>query len=324
VANVVFNRLLVDSATGGTSDGFAITHNNANAMTVTINDTNIDQTGGHGLLVSNTGAGQFNLNVNRTDVTNAGGDALNFDASGAANDTNVRFDAFTAQDNVTVDASDSAALDFRMVNSNIDANTALTLDSSGQVDLLFENSEFDANTGVAFRLDFLSGTTDVDAIFRSNDGGAGFTSDDNSAFVMTATGTNAVIDIQFDDNIFTNTSATAATMDVDVTGGATANMTIENNTFNRTGGTIVLDMLADGPAPGDENLINLDLDNNTASPATNDYVLRTDNQGVPGTDFNFGVVDRDTADTRNTGDVIYDPINTDFEDIDSVPLPVLP
>jgi hypothetical protein len=62
-------------------------------------------------------------------------------------------------------------------------------------------------------------------------------------------------------------------------------------------------------ADGASTRINLNLLNNDAN---GDYELITSNNGGG---FNFGVVDRDTTDAANIGNVNFTPAIGDFEDI---------
>jgi hypothetical protein len=321
VANVDLNNIQIERTTGAGTDGIFITHNNAATMDVTINDTDIDMAADDGILTSNTGSGVFNLNINRTDISSAGAEGFDFATSGAANDVNIRIDALTSTDDFVVTAGDNAAVDLRIDNSSVSENTMLTFNSGGNIDLLLEDSVFDASAGVALQMNFGTSTADVDAIVRSNDGAIGIRSADASAFVMTATGANAEIDLLLDANSLT-TGSGSPTVDIDVTGGATVDANILNNTLAETGGgDDVMTILSDGAT----TQFNLHLDNNTANPASSDYELTTMNQGVPMVDFNFSVQNRDTADARNAGDVIFILNVNEFENISGpVAMPTLP
>ena len=143
--------------------------------------------------------------------------------------------------------------------------------------------------------------------------GSNFAAANASALTMTVTGTNTDVEFELDAALLNNNSAGAETANIAVSGGATLNANVVNNTFTNGLAADRFQMSSDGST----SRVNLNLDNNTAN---GNYELITTNKGGP-TDFNFGVVDRDTADMRNGGTVIFTPIITDFEDIDG---PVTP
>jgi hypothetical protein len=120
-----------------------------------------------------------------------------------------------------------------------------------------------------------------------------------------------------DNNLFNNSSAAAETAEFLVDGGATLDANVVNNTFTNTLAAEEFFMQSDGST----TRINLNIDNNTT---TGVYHLRTVNQGVPMVDFNFGVVNRDTADARNAGTVTFDPNINQFENITGVEAPTVP
>jgi len=96
------------------------------------------------------------------------------------------------------------------------------------------------------------------------------------------------------------------------------NATVVNNTFTNGGAADEFEMTSDGS----NTRINLNLDNNTAGAGAGVYHLETVNNGGG---FNFGVVDRDTADANNSGTIDFDPAINQFEEIDGpVEQPTVP
>lgn len=319
VSSVALNNINIEDGGGGDTDGIVITNDNGASMTVTMNNVDVSSSTSDAVEVSATGSGTFNLTMNDSDFTNISGDAFNMDASGSANDVNVTIDSLTAVDDVVVDTANNAAVDLRLSNSSVEANTAITVDSSGNFDLGVQNSVFDStgSGGVAFTLTFDTNAEDGDVIIEDNDGTNGFYANNASAFVMTASGTNVDVDFELDNNVFDNSSA-SATADIQVDGGATLDATVVNNESTNGGAGREFYMLSDGS----NTRINLDLNNN--GPGGTNYELETANQGVPTVDFNFGVVDRDDTDANNPANVIFTPAINQFEDIGSVQTPVLP
>jgi hypothetical protein len=111
-----------------------------------------------------------------------------------------------------------------------------------------------------------------------------------------------------DNSTFSNNSAAAETVNILNNNGAVTNANITNNTIANAGAGDDAVITSDG---GGTTRINLNLVNN--GPATSTIELVTANDGAG---FNFGVVDRDTADANNPATVTFTPIITDFEDID--------
>lgn len=314
VTNVALRDIDIVDGGGNNTDGVAITNSNSTAMSVTMDNVDVTSSSSDAVNVTATGSGTFNLTMTDSDFSNITNEAFEMDASNSANDVNVTIDAMTAEDDVVVTTANTAAVDLRIQNSSVEANTSVTVNSSGNFDMLVENSEFDASSGggVAFTLTFNSNAEDADVIIQDNDG---FTADDANAFLMTATGTNVDIDFSLDNNVFANDSNSSQTVDIEVDGGATLDATVVNNNSTNSGTADEFYMLSDGS----NTRINLDLNNN--GPAAAIYQLDTQNNGGG---FNFGVVDRDNADANNPGSVMFNPLITDFEDIDSVQTPVLP
>jgi hypothetical protein len=188
----------------------------------------------------------------------------------------------------------------------------MSITGSGSFGLLVDNTDITTTgTETAFSLAFSGMAQDGDVTIRN---GSNFTAANGKAFDLSVNGTSADIEFALDNSVFTNNSAASETADILVNGGATLDADIVNNTFTNAGAADDFVMTSDGST----TRINLNLDNNSTSGT---YRLITTNQGTPGVDFNFGVVDRDTAAARNTGTVIFNPVITDFEDI---PGPVEP
>jgi hypothetical protein len=139
----------------------------------------------------------------------------------------------------------------------------------------------------------------------------------SSAVSVVSNGTNSDVEWLLDTNTLSDGGA-SPTVNVLISGGAVFQATVVNNTIANTGGDELF-MESDGSS----TRLDLNLDNNDAG-AAGVYHLHTINQGVPTVDFNFGVVDLPNADANNVGNINFDPAMNQFEDIDSVPLPVLP
>ncbi len=309
-ANVSLNNIDVDSSGG---NAITVTKSNASAMTATLNNVDVTTATVDGVNVSVSGSGTLNLNVNNSDfAATVGDEAIEVTANAAANDVNIFFDALTASDNILVNTANSAALDFRLTDSTVAGNTAMNINSNGALDLLVENSSLSSTSGITFDLDFGTNVQNGDVILRNN---STFSAGDATALQVTADGTNADINFLLDNNTFVNNSGASETVDILIEGGATLDANVVNNSFTNSGAAEEYFMEGDGAS----TRINLNLDNNTT---TGVYHLFTDNNGGG---FNFGVQDRDNTDANNVGTVNFDPMITDFEDImGPVQMPTVP
>jgi len=178
--------------------------------------------------------------------------------------------------------------------------------------MLLENSSL-TTTGTTDTVTMVFGVNaeDGDVIIRNN---TTFDTNDGAALLVTANGTNANIDFMLSGNNMSNSNA-QETVDVAISGGTTFNATVVNNTLANSGGDELF-MESDGSS----TRVDLNLDNNNAG-AGGVYHLLTSNNGGG---FNFGIEDRDNADANNVGTINFDPAIGQFEDISSVPTPVLP
>ena len=316
-ANVMLHDIDIANASLAASNGVAITQSGTATMSVTLDNVDVTAAGNDGINLNVTNSGTVNLTVNQSDVAAAvGGQGIDVATSGAAADVNVTIDALTDANGIEVDSANSTALDFRLTNSTVTGNVAMNINSSGNFDMLVQNSTVNAAAGTAFDLVFGTNAQDGDVIIRNNTVTAAGAA---KALNVTANGTNTSVDFLLDTNMMSNNNAGFETVDIDISGGATFDANVVNNTFSNPGG-VEYSMTSDGST----TRINLNLDNNNAGVGGS-YQLTTMNQGVPTVDFNFGVEDRDTADARNIGTVTFNPAANQFEDIPGpVEMPVLP
>ena len=166
--------------------------------------------------------------------------------------------------------------------------------------LLDNNSHYDERHDVALAFSFTGLAQDGDITIRN---GNTITAANASAMTFTATATNADVEFASDGNMFTNNSASNAANFL-VNNGAVLNATLTNSSYTNPSAAAFA-MTSDGMTTH----INLDLTGNTSN---NTYELTTMNQGVPGTDFNFSVVDRDNTAANNAGTVNFNPAIGDF------------
>jgi hypothetical protein len=308
-ANVSLNNIDVT----GSANAVAVTKSNTAAMVTTL--TNVDVTGAtnDGINVNVTTSGVFDLTINDSDIAGTANEGFDLSAGGTATDVDVVIDQMTTTENLVATTSNNVALDFRLTNSTINASTTMNINSSGNFDMLLENSSL-TTTGATTTVSLLFGANaqDGDVIIRNN---TTFDANDGAALLVTANGTNAEIDFLLDGNDMSNSNA-QETVDIAISGGATFNANVVNNTLSNSGGDELF-MESDGS----NTRIDLNLDNNNAGGVGMYHLLTSNNGGG----FNFGVEDRDNADANNVGTINFDPLITDFEDITGpVPMPVLP
>jgi hypothetical protein len=315
-ANVSLHDIDVGFSTG---HGVAITKSNTAASTVTMDNVDVTETGGtsDAVNINVTAAGTLNVTATESDfASTVGGQAIDITGGGTAAEMNIRFDQLTSDGNdILATTSNSASLDFRLTNSDVtNGTTTMNINSSGPFDMLIENSTLTSTGGTTtFALNLGANSQDGDVIIRNNT----ITAGNSSAVAVVSNGTNSDVEFLLDTNTMSDGSA-MDTVVASISGGAVFEATVTNNTITNTGGD-ELYMVSDGSS----TRLDLNLDNNNAG-AAGVYHLETLNQGVPTVDFNFGVVDRDDADSNNVGTINFDPAINQFEDIDSVPLPVLP
>lgn len=264
-------------------------------------------TAGNAIELSNVA----NVDLLNMQVANAGDRGIVIDHTGGATAamdvtiTNLNLLASTNEGIKVQSLNASNAFDMRITNSTIDERVVMSHTAAGNFGLLLDNNDITTSgTDVAFSLAFGGSALDGDVTVRN---GNNFTSGNASAFVLTASSVNTSLELAMDGNTFTNNSADA-TASIVVNGGATVNSNITTNTFTNAGAGDEFYMESDGSA----TVVNLNLDNNTTAGI---YHLFTQNQGVPGTDFNFNVVDRNNADANNGGTVSFDPVIGDFKSI---------
>jgi hypothetical protein len=296
----------------GAANAVAVTKNTTAAMTTTLTNVDVTSATGDGINTNVTSSGVFNLTINDADIAGVTGQGFDLTAGGTATDVNVVVDQMTTTAELLATTSNNVALDYRVTNSTIDAATTMNINSSGNFDMLLENSAL-TTTGTTNTVVMAFGVNaqDGDVIIRNN---TTFDANDGAALLVTANGTNANIDFMLSGNDMSNSNA-QETVDVAISGGATFNATVVNNTLANTGGDELF-MESDGST----TRVDLNLDNNNAGAGGMYHLLTSNNGGG----FNFGVEDRDNADANNVGTINFDPAIGQFEDISSVPTPVLP
>jgi hypothetical protein len=253
-----------------------------------------------------------NVDLRQITITNTGGEGVNIDHQAAATTSmDVTIDGLVVTastgDAINVLGADSGTtFNLRLTDSTItDSQIEMDITNSSTFNLLVENNTVTTTAAgdVTFSLAFSGAAQNADVTIRNNT----FDADDASAFDMAVSGTNADVDFLFDNNTLSNASNVAASQTgrVVVSGGAVLDANVVNNDISNSGTADRFFMESDGST----TRINLDIVNNSAN---GDYELVTSNNGGG---FNFGVVDRDTADANNIGNVNFTPLITDFEDI---------
>ncbi len=211
-------------------------------------------------------------------------------------------------------ASNTQQFNLRLLNSTVDERVAMSHTGTNAYEVLLDNNTITTSgTDVALAFSFTGLAQDGDITIRN---GNTITAANASAMTFTATATNADVEFASDGNMFTNNSASNAANFL-VNNGAVLNATLTNSSYTNPSAAAFA-MTSDGMTTH----INLDLTGNTSN---NTYELTTMNQGVPGTDFNFSVVDRDNTAANNAGTVNFNPAIGDFENITGpVELPTVP
>lgn len=294
------NGIVMTNVTGGqvAITGTGTTQNSGGALT----------TAGDAIVLSNV----TNVDLRNMQVVSAGGQGLNIDHTGAATSgmdvtiANLNLDSATGNGINVLSANGTNAFNLRLTDSDLEEGVVMSHTAAGNFGLLVDNNDITTSgTDVAFSLAFSGSAQDGDVTIRNTNN---ISAADATAFALTATGTNTDVEFMLDNSVFSNNSGTAETVDILVSGGATLNANVVNNTFTNSGAAEEYLMVSDGSS----TVLNLNLDNNTSGGV---YHLKTQNQGVPTVDFNFNVVDRDNVATNNTGAVNFDPAINQFDDI---------
>lgn len=276
-------------------------------------------TAGDAIILSNVA----NADIDNVHITTAGGQGVNIDhTSGATTAMDITLNNLLVDNGVVGNAIDVSSLNnsngfsMRLLDSTINGKVVMNHASTSTFELLVDNNRI-TTTGndVAFAISFTGAAQDGDVTIRNNNT---FTAANAAALSVTASGANASVEFASDASTFNNNSGTANAATFLVNSGAILNANITNNTYSNPGAAAAFAMTADGAATH----INLDLTGNTSNDS---YELTTQNQGVPGTDFNFSVVDRNNTATNNTGAVHFNPVIGDFQDIPGpVEQPIVP
>jgi hypothetical protein len=176
---------------------------------------------------------------------------------------------------------------------------------SGAFRVRLDNTDITtAGTDEALQITLGGSTVDADVTVEN---GSSLVAANARAFDLAVSGAGPNLELELDASTFTNNSG-SETVNILNSSGAVTNANITNNTITNNGAGDDAVITSDGSGT---TRINLNLVNN--GPGTSTIELVTANNGGG---FNFGVVDRDTANANNPANVTFTPLITDFEDID--------
>jgi hypothetical protein len=260
-----------------------------------------DAAGDHGIEInhSNTGTTAMDVTI----------DSLTVDA------------AFDAAVDVTGDNSN--AFNLKLTNGTLMDNVAIDITGSGAFGLLVDNTDITttALNDDAFALTFSGAATNGDVTIRN---GSTFTAvDANALFIDSFGGTGKTIDMNIQDSMFANNSATSVTTDIRARDTTLMNATIQGNQFtNSAGGGVNFDMSSSGASAFVRlNLGGAGADSNDAVAGVGEFRLHE----LLGSDFDVFEAADTFAGLRNADPVIPDPNPVAFDDMATPPpLPTVP
>lgn len=292
--------------TGAGGNGLTATHTNASAYGLTVNDLTVDSTSAGGIVTNHSDNGNFTMSVNESIVDVAS----DFDHTG---DGDYAVSIIDSEFNDTTDFTHNGNGDYNLVVDESDFDDAVTFNGtgSGDVDITFDDSSVNTTgTDVAFTLSLDNAVTNADVRIRRNtiaaEDAVAFDLDMNSNIAKT-------VDFMFSNNNVSNNSADA-TAEFDAFGPTVFNSTVLSNNFSNAGAGDEFVMAAND----NNTVVNLNLKTNIAMGGAGEFVLRKSGTST------FGIQDRDDVETDNSGNFNYDSagnVLTDFDDINSVPVP---
>jgi hypothetical protein len=300
-----------------TQTGVALNLSNIAAGADGINFQSVSSDGAvNGIIINNVTGGAVNIGAGQT-TSGAGGSILN--SSGTA--VSVTNAAIVTFNRLVVDNT-AAGFDGIVINLTNGTTSAVSvLDSEihdGNRGIVYTRSGTASGTS---RLTVTGNTVDTStaeglALNVNGSGTANITINSNT--VVNTSGTSALtfntsggsaksVNLLVDGNTLTNTS-TSATANFVTNGAGTLNATVTDNALTNNDATTGRAFAMESASAS--SIINLNLDQNTAvtGNATPEYLLRE-------TAGDFNVQDLTTVDSRNTGDVEFDPNQAAFDDI---------
>ncbi|HMO85269.1 MAG TPA: hypothetical protein PKC18_10150, partial [Lacipirellulaceae bacterium] len=197
---------------------------------------------------------------------------------------------------------------FTICNTQIDdgfSGIAYNREASATSRLTLNNVTINNTAGVGLDID-VAGTADANISIIN---GTSVTNMNNlEAMTFNTTGgANKTVRLLIDGSEFTNNSAAAHTVNLNLAGTGTINANITDNAFNNGGGATGRAFVMSSNSPG--TLVRLNLDNNNATSANANAYRLQESTG------DFDIVDRATANARNAGGIEYDPNEAAFDDI---------
>ena len=150
--------------------------------------------------------------------------------------TDLNLDASVGNGIDVLGASNTHALSIQLRDSDLEKNVNMNITGSGAFNMVTDNTDI-KTTGntIAFALNFNTAAQTGNATFS---GGNNFVAANASALDISTSGATAkTIDLNIQDNNFSNSSATAAAANFLSTGSTNYNATVQGNTFdNATAG----------------------------------------------------------------------------------------
>lgn len=271
--------------------------------------TSMLTTVGDAIVLTNVVNADFN-NVQVVNATAIASEAVNIDHTNAATTAmDITFNNLTvtaAGDlGIEVDAASTQTFNLRVNNSTLAESVVMDNTGSGAFRVLLDSTDITTTgTNEALQITLGGSTVDADVTVQN---GSNLVAANARAFDLAVTGAGPNLELELDASTFTNNSA-SETVNILNNNGAVTNANITNNTITNNGAGDDAVITSDGSAT---TRINLNLVNN--GPVSSTIELVTANNGGG---FNFGVVDRDTANANNPANVTFFPLITDFEDID--------
>jgi hypothetical protein len=260
--------------------------------------------------------------LNNLQIANAGGDGLLIQHTAAATTTmDVTLDGFNldaaANDGIEILAdNDDNEFRLRLLDGDLEENVAMAATGNATVFLLVEDTDITvAGAPDAFSLEFSGGARNGEITFRDNNN---FSAVDGRALFIDSTGGDAkTIDLLVEDSDFFSMNNAIAAVDIRSRDNTTLNATIEGNNFDAPAAANDFDMRTDSAT----GRIRLKLggadvaDMNTADGGVGTFVVRE----ITG-DFDiFEVNETVTLDNRNQGAVNTDPNDAAFDNLPAPP-----
>jgi hypothetical protein len=315
-ANVSVTGLNVNN----TSAAAAVHIEKTNSAAMTTNLSDLAITGGTvGVDTVGGGTGAITMTINDTTVNNPTAEGLQFTGLNAGtvsvNNATVNGGSLALE----LSGTNSGSLNLKVVDSTLNNNVAISLSGAGHFGLLVDNTDINTgNNDVAFSLTQSGGATNADLTFRN---GNNFTTGGAQALLIDSAGASGkTVNLLVENSTFLNNSAASATADITAEQTSLMNATIQGNTFMNSNAGDNFNITSNGGAAFMQlNLGGTGADRNTAAGGTATYQLHED----AGSDFDVFEMADTFGNLRNTGTVngnggTYDNL------LVAPPLPVVP